>query len=117
MCVRERDDLILDDAVIPKPCATAMERLAWVFSSQGRKPVYGFALVLLAWTNGTSRVPLGMRLWHQGGPSKYTLALELLSDARHRLRCRPEYVSAMPGMPQKRSSKVFETMAGLLCVA
>jgi hypothetical protein len=69
--------LILDDTVIPKPFATAMESLAWVFSSQERKPVYGFSLVLLVWTNGTLRIPLGIRLWHKGGPSKYALALEL----------------------------------------
>ena len=90
--VRERGYLILDDTVIPKPFATAMDSLAWVYSSQERKPVYGFALVLLVWTNGTCRVPLGMRLWHKGGPSKYVLALELLSYARNRLRCRPDYV-------------------------
>jgi hypothetical protein len=33
-----------------------------------------------------------VRLWRKGGPSKYTLALEWLSDARNRWRCRPAYV-------------------------
>jgi hypothetical protein len=47
--------------VISKPFATAMEGLAWVFSSQEHKPVYGFSLVRLVWTDGTRRVPLGMR--------------------------------------------------------
>ena len=77
--VWERGYLIIDDTVIPKPFATAIEGLAWVYSSQERKPVYGLALVLLVWTNGTVRIPLGMRFWHKGGPSKYVLALELLS--------------------------------------
>jgi putative transposase len=90
--VWERGYLILDDTVIPKPCATAIEGLAWVFSSQARKPVYGLSLVLLVWTNGILRIPLGMRLWRKGGPSKYALALELLSYARNRLRCHPDYV-------------------------
>jgi putative transposase len=90
--VRERGYLILDDTVIPKPFATVMEGLAWVFSSQERRPVLGFSLVLLVWTNGIVRVPLGIRLWRKGGPSKDALALELLSYARNRLRCRPEYV-------------------------
>lgn len=67
--VWERGYLILDDTVIPKPFATAMESLAWVFSSQQRKSVYGFSLVLLIWTNGTLRIPLGVRLWRKGGPS------------------------------------------------
>jgi hypothetical protein len=53
----ERGSLILDDTVIPKPFATAIEGLAWVFSSQERKPVYGLPLVLLVWTNGTSASP------------------------------------------------------------
>ena len=84
--------LIIADTVIPKPFATAIEGLAWVFSSQERKPVYGLSLVLLVGTNGTFRIPLSMRLWPKGGPSKDELALELLSYARHRLRCRPDYV-------------------------
>jgi putative transposase len=90
--VWERGYLIIDDTVIPKPFATAIEGLAWVYSSQDHKPVYGLSLVLLIWTNGTVRIPLGMRFWHKGGPSKYALALELLSYARNRLRCRPEFV-------------------------
>jgi DDE family transposase len=99
--VWERGYLILDDTVIPKPFATAMENLAWVFSSQERKPVYGFSLVLLIWTDGTLRIPLGVRLWRKGGPSKYELALELLSYARNRLHCRPEYVLFDAWYPSK----------------
>jgi putative transposase len=90
--VWERGSLIIDDTVVPKPFATAMEGLAWVFSSQDHKPVYGFSVVLLIWTDGRVRIPLGIRLWHKGGPSKYVLALELLSYARKRWRCHPEYV-------------------------
>jgi putative transposase len=99
--VWERGYLILDDTVIPKPYATAMEGLAWVFSSTERRPVYGFSLVLLVWTDGTLRIPLSMRLWRKGGPSKYELALELLSYARNRLRCRPEYVLFDAWYPSK----------------
>jgi hypothetical protein len=84
--------LIRDDTVIPKPFATAMEGLAWVFASQERRPVLGFSLVLLAWTNGILRIPLGIRLWHTGGLSKYELALEWLRYAPNRLRCHPESV-------------------------
>jgi putative transposase len=97
--------LILDDTVIPKPFATAIESLAWVFSSQERKPVYGFSLVLLIWTNGTLRIPLGLRLWHKGGPSKYELALELLSYARNRLHCHPAYVLFDAWYPSRRLLK------------
>jgi putative transposase len=99
--VWERGYLIIDDTVIPKPFATAMAGLTWVFSSQERKPVYGFSLVLLVWTDGVGRIPLGMRLWRKGGPSKYDLALELLSYARNRLRCHPEYVLFDAWYPSK----------------
>jgi DDE superfamily endonuclease len=70
--VWERGYLILDDTVIPKPFATAIEGLAWVFSSQERKPVYGLSLVLPVWTNGSLRIPLGMRLWRKGAPRSMT---------------------------------------------
>jgi len=93
--------LILDDTVIPKPFAIAMEGLAWGFSSQERRPVLGFSLVLLVWTNGVLRIPLGIRMWHKGGPSKYELAQELLSYARNRLRCPPEYVVFDAWYPSK----------------
>jgi DDE superfamily endonuclease len=74
--VWERGVLISDETVIPKPYAPAMEGLAWVFSSRERRPVSGFALVLLVWTDGRLRVPLGARLWHQGWPSKYVYNLK-----------------------------------------
>jgi putative transposase len=44
---------------------------------------------------------VGLRLWHKGGPSKYALALELLSFARHHLSCRPEYVLFDAWYPSK----------------
>jgi putative transposase len=99
--VRERGYLLLDDTVIAKPFATVMESLAWVYSSQERRPVYGFSLVLLVWTNGTCRIPLGVRLWRKGGPSKYALALELLSYARNRLHCHPDFVLFDAWYPSK----------------
>jgi DDE family transposase len=103
--VWERGYLLIDDTVLSKPFATAIEGLAWVFSSQERKPVYGLSLVLLVWTNGTLRIPLGLRLWRKGGPSKHELALELLSYARNRLRCRPDYVLFDAWYPSRRLLK------------
>lgn len=58
----ERGDLIIDDTVIPKPFATVIEGLVWVFSRQEHTPADGLSLVLRVWTNGTLRIPLGMRL-------------------------------------------------------
>jgi hypothetical protein len=47
------------------------------------------ALVLLGWTTGLRRVPVGLRRWRRGGASQSALAVEWLSSARHRLGCRP----------------------------
>jgi putative transposase len=103
--VWERGYLMIDDTVIAKPFASASEGLAWVFSSRERQPVYGLSLVLLVWTDGTLRIPLGMRLWRPGGPSKIELALELLSYARNHLHCRPEYVLFDALCPSRRLLK------------
>jgi putative transposase len=97
----ERGDLSIDDTVLPKPFATAIEGLAWMYSSQEGQPVYGLSLVLLVWTNGVLRVPVGIRLWRRGGASKYALALEWLSYARNRLGCRPEQVLFAAWYPSK----------------
>jgi hypothetical protein len=74
LLVWERGDLSIDETVLPPPCAAAIAGLTWMFSSLERKPV--FCLVLLVWTNGTLRIPWGMRLRRQNGPSQYELARE-----------------------------------------
>jgi hypothetical protein len=91
--------------VRPQPFATALAGLAWVYASQARKPVYGRALVLLVWTNGTGRRPLGMRLGHTGGPAQYVLAREWLSSARNRLHCRPDSVLGEAWSPSRALRK------------
>ena len=91
---------MIDDTVLPKPFATAIEHLAWICVGQEHKPVYGFSLVLLVWTNGYS----AFRSVFASGtrsPLKYALALELLSYARHRRRCRPDYVLFDAWYPSK----------------
>src|SRR5262245_28979565 len=105
LCVSARGALSLDDTVLRKPLATARESRAGVSSSQERQPGSGFARVLLVWTKGPCRVPLGLRVWPQGGPSKYVLALERRRDARHRLRCRPASVLFDAWYPAKALRK------------
>jgi len=41
-----------------------------VWSSRVGKPVWGRQVVLLLWTEGKWKVPVGIRLWRKGGPSK-----------------------------------------------
>jgi hypothetical protein len=104
-CIWERGVLLLDDTVLPHPFATAREGLAGVFSSQERRPGYGFSLVLLVGTAGSLRVPLGVRRWHQGGPSKEALAFAWLSPARHPWHGRAASVLVAAGYPSKALRK------------
>jgi hypothetical protein len=90
--VGQRGALIRDDTVLPQPVATAMESWARVFSRQERRPVTGVSLGLLGWTDGRLRIPRGLRRGRRGGPSTDSWALEWRSEARHRLRSRPDAV-------------------------
>jgi putative transposase len=97
--------LILDDTVVEKPYARLLGEAAWLWSNKQNKVVFGVSLVLLVWTDGQSRIPVGYRVWHKGGPSKVDLALELLSYARNRLRCQPQFVLFDSWYPAKRLLK------------
>jgi hypothetical protein len=77
--------LIVEDMVVEKPYAKRLNEAGWVGSSKHNKAVYGVSVVLLVWTDGQLRIPLGCRVWKKGGPSKFELALEVLSYARNRL--------------------------------
>jgi len=89
LCVWDRGYLSIDDTVVPTPVATVMAGVAGGFASPQGTAGDGFSVVVRSWTAGRVRMPLGRRLWPQGGPSPLELALEVLSSARHRLHCRP----------------------------
>jgi hypothetical protein len=97
--------LILDDTVVEKPYARLLGEAAWVWSSKHRQVVFGVSVVLLVWTDGQVRIPLGYRVWHKGGASKFALALELLSYARNRLKCKPQFVLFDSWYPSKQLLK------------
>ncbi len=85
--------LILDDTVLDKSFAKAIENLAWIYSSKEERSVFGLNLVVLCWSNGTITIPLGVKIWKKAdGKSKYELARELLSYAKNTLKIRPDYV-------------------------
>jgi putative transposase len=97
--------LIIDDTVVEKPYARILGEAAWVWSSKHSKVVFGVSVVLLVWTDGQVRIPLAFRCWQKGGPSKGELALELLSYARNRLRCKPQFVLFDSWYPSKKLLK------------
>ena len=97
--------LIVDDTVVAKPYARLLGEAAWVWSNKERKVLLGVSVALLVWTDGQVRIPLAFRVWHTGGTSKYDLALGLLSYARNRLKCKPQFVLFDSWYPSKKVLK------------
>jgi putative transposase len=93
--------LMVDDTVVEKPYAQLLNEAGWVWSSKRKKVVYGVSVVMLVWSDGQIRIPLGFRVWRKGGPSKFELALELLSYARNGLHCKPQFVLFDSWYPSK----------------
>jgi hypothetical protein len=73
--------LIIDDTTWRRWTKKA-EAVSYVWDSSAGKVVFGMSVVLLVWTNGKRKVPLGLRVWRKGGASKIKLAAELLTKAR-----------------------------------
>jgi hypothetical protein len=82
--------LLLDDTTWRR-WAEKAEAVSWVWSSSAAHIVRGMQVVLLVWTDGRLKVPVGMRLWQKGGESKVALAEEMLREARGR-GIAPKYV-------------------------
>jgi len=82
--------LVIDDTSWERFTRVA-EAVSWGWSSSVGKPVWGMQVVLLLWTDGKWKVPMGIRIWRKGGPSKVELAIGLLRQARRR-GLQPAYV-------------------------
>jgi hypothetical protein len=82
--------LVIDDTSWERFTRVA-EAVSWVWASSVGKPVWGMQVVLLLWTNGKWKVPVGIRIWRKGGPAKVELAIGLLRQARRR-GLQPAYV-------------------------
>jgi hypothetical protein len=67
------------------------EAVSGVWASSVGKPVWGRQVGLLWWTAGKWQVPVGIRIWRQGGPSKVEVAGGVLRQARRR-GLQPVYV-------------------------
>ncbi len=88
--VGEKGYLVLDDTTWQRWTKKA-EAVSFVWDSTVGKVVFGMSVVLLIWTDGKRKVPLGIRVWRKGGKSKVELAAELLRQA-HERELSPEIV-------------------------
>lgn len=75
--------LIIDDTVWNR-FGKKLEGVSFVWDSSIGKKVLGMNIILLIWTDGQRRLPIGLRIWRRGGKSKVKLAEELLWEARRR---------------------------------
>jgi hypothetical protein len=82
--------LLLDDTTWQRQTKVA-EAVSKVWSSRAGSARLGMQVVLLVWTDGKRKIPVSMRLWQKGGPSKVELAREMIQEAADRGLC-PEYV-------------------------
>ena len=88
--IGEGGSLIVDDTVLEK-FGSKVFGVYWVHSSRLNKAVKGINVVLLIWTDGRRRVPIGIKVWRKGGPSRVVLASKLLRWA-YNLGIKPQYV-------------------------
>lgn len=82
--------LIIDDTVLEK-YGQKIFGVSWVYSSSLKKSLQGINIVMLLWTNGVVKVPLGIKVWVKGKHSKIVLASKMLRWAKT-LGFKPAYV-------------------------
>lgn len=88
-----RGRLIIDDTVIAKPFSHQLDLLGRYWSSSDKRYLTGISCVLLIWTDGHTRVPIGIRFYRKGsGISKLDLAIELLQEAKNLWKPSVDYV-------------------------
>jgi hypothetical protein len=75
--------LIIDDTTWQR-FGKKMEAVSYVWDSSSSKKVLGMQVVVLIWTDGKVRVPVGLRIWQKGGKSKLKLAEEMIGEAYRR---------------------------------
>ena len=109
--------LVIDDTLIPHPRSKKMEGVYWDFDHAENRNVYGQRLVVLLWSNGFWRIPLGFSFWHkQGARAKYRtkneIAATLLKWAIHH-GVNADYVTFDNWYASKENMKLIVNDLGL----
>lgn len=84
--------LILDDTVLAKPFGKQFPHACVVWDASQEKPVFGYNLVFLCWSNGMLTIPLCWRWYKQGVTTKTELAQSLLREAKYVWKLTPDKV-------------------------
>ena len=102
--------LCLDDTLIPHERGRKMDGVYWDWDHALRRHVLGSRLVVLIWTDGFFRIPVGFAFWHKKGTrpvyrTKNEIARSLIRWAIHR-GIRPEYVAFDNWYASKKNMKL-----------
>ena len=84
--------LLIDDTLLPKSAVKDCKFVKKLYSGKYKTQIYGVSVVVVIWTDGYWRIPLGLKIWYKGGKTKPELALELLSEIRNKMKLKPEFV-------------------------
>lgn len=84
--------LIIDGTWLPKAYCNSLPFVKKQYSGRYGVPLIGISIVVVIWTDGFWRIPLGLRIWSKGGKSKPDLALELISEIRNKLKIKPKFI-------------------------
>lgn len=109
--------LCLDDTFIPHERSKKMQGVYWDFDHALRRNVLGTRIVVLIWTDGFLRIPVGFAFWHKLGArpvyrTKNEIARTLIKWAIHR-GIRPEYVTFDNWYASKENMKLVVKELGL----
>ena len=74
------------------------EAVSWGWSSSVGKPVWGMQVVLLLWTKGKWKVPLGIRIWRKGWPIESGVSHRVALGKRGEAGCSPRMSCVIVGM-------------------
>jgi hypothetical protein len=83
--------IIIDETDVDKSFAKNIQGLGWIFSNRKKKYIFGYHLVVIAWTNDKITIPLGWKIYEKGGEkTKLDLALELIRYSLFNLNIKPK---------------------------
>ncbi len=109
--------LCLDDTLIPHVRGKKMKGVYWDHDHALNRNVFGSRMVVLLWSNGFLRIPVGFAFWHKKGArpkyrTKNEIARTLLRWAIHK-GIRPEYVTFDNWYASKENMKLIVKELGL----
>lgn len=85
--------LIIDDTVINKSFAKKIENLSWVYDSEIKKSVLGLNIVMIAWSDRKTTLPLAIKIYQKElKKTKIDLAIELLEYAKS-LKIKADFIT------------------------